>query len=182
MLFSAFDVRERTDRDVFRVRSDGTALESLSKFASHDEGDPDFSPDGDWVLLTVGRGLDMDIAIMPNQVGGEVVRLIDSPAYDYAPQWSPDGQWIASLSHQNSAASTDLYRVSHKGSDRQHLGSFPQAISQAPVWSPPIEEQWRPLRLVLGVLLFNMFLAGALRLIRRDKAAPTVYVFHRAAS
>jgi Tol biopolymer transport system component/tRNA A-37 threonylcarbamoyl transferase component Bud32 len=61
------------------------------------EQEPSISPDGNYVAYTTDDAGNLDIAVLP-LAGGNVNRVVDHPADDAQPRWSPDGSKLAFIS------------------------------------------------------------------------------------
>jgi Tol biopolymer transport system component len=61
------------------------------------EQDPTLSPDGNYVAYTTDEGGNLDIVVLP-LTGGNRERVVDDPAEDAQPAWSPDGSRLAFVS------------------------------------------------------------------------------------
>ncbi len=59
--------------------------------------EPDWSPDGSHLAVSVGTGYDIDIYLYAKDGSGRR-NITDRGSYDWAPRWSPDGRYIAFLS------------------------------------------------------------------------------------
>jgi Tol biopolymer transport system component len=96
-------------------------------------GAPDWSPDGRWIAVTLGRG----IAVMRPD-GTALTRLVDGPGMAGDPAWSPDGRWIVFWSDRASEEATkgDLYLVTTDGEDVTRVTSQPELWHFDPSWQP----------------------------------------------
>src|SRR5690606_19794138 len=61
-------------------------------------------------------------------------RLTSAATSEITPSWSPDGQSILFVSHQDGV--TNIYRINADGSGQVNLSDNPILINQLPVWSP----------------------------------------------
>jgi dipeptidyl aminopeptidase/acylaminoacyl peptidase len=86
---------ERTgNADLFRVRTDGTALERLTDSPAYDDQRA-ISPDNNSVAFVSSREMgstDIYILELKNR---KVRNLTQAAGGDVRPSWSPEGQWIA---------------------------------------------------------------------------------------
>jgi Tol biopolymer transport system component len=65
--------------------------------------EPALSPDGNYVAYTTDEAGNLDIALFPFS-GGNVNRVVDHPADDAQPRWSPDGSKLAFVSARDQGA------------------------------------------------------------------------------
>ena len=93
---------------------------------------PDVSPDGKWIAFDSDQSGNADIYRMPLP-RGEVERLTDDPADDFAPGWSPDGREIAF--HSFRSGSRDLFVIPSGGGPARQVtrGSGQDRFAH---WSP----------------------------------------------
>ena len=107
-------------------------------------GDPAWSPDGTRIAFVSGRSGNYDIWVM-NADGSDPQNLTNSEAIDLAPQWDPNGQFIAYISAPSTArplfllAGTTLFDVwvsKSDGSEPINLTVDFQGLAGAFEWSP----------------------------------------------
>ncbi|HJR06242.1 MAG TPA: S9 family peptidase [Pyrinomonadaceae bacterium] len=125
--------------------------------------DPQWSPDGRWIVYTMSKGgmqesaftdisdeRNTDLYLAP-VAGGAVRQLTTNPGPDTAPRFSPDGKWIAYLSSDDPAswaAKIDLKIIAADTTAmgmgtsstlppaRNLTGKYNDSINGAPKWSP----------------------------------------------
>lgn len=111
------------------LQSNGSGGEFASNFAPY----VSFAPDGERIALTSYNGKDnMDIGI-GSMLGGQLQQLTSSPANDYQPAWSPDGETIAFVSERDSTPY--IYLMDVDGNHQRRLMKGDQAELE-PAWSP----------------------------------------------
>jgi dipeptidyl aminopeptidase/acylaminoacyl peptidase len=97
-------------------------------------GDPQISPDGRWVALTVGEvNLDANrvvthIYLVPVE-GGDLKRLTEGDKSATAPRWSPDGKKIAFTT------GNQVWTMDSNGDHKEQVTKISTGAS-APLWSP----------------------------------------------
>ena len=92
----------------------------------------DVSPDGKTIVFDLLG----DLYTLPIQ-GGTATPLTHGPAYDYHPQFSPDGRTIAFTSDENGME--NLWLVDLDGSHRHALTEEKNSYVRSAVWT----ERWR---------------------------------------
>ncbi len=78
--------------DIWRVPAEGGAVEQLTRGPWH-HFEPDWSPDGSRIAMTVETGRGLDIALLEVD-GGEVALLVEGGGVDVQPAWGPEGRWV----------------------------------------------------------------------------------------
>ena len=101
----------------------------LSRLTFEDglQTDPALSPDGKFLAYATDRNGNFDIYTQPVE-GGKAVRVTDSPAHDWEPNWSAGGQ-IVFRSERDGGG---IYVVSPTGGTERRLATF----GRRPLWSP----------------------------------------------
>ena len=99
---------DAVDVDIWKVRSDGTGLVSLTPDSDANDALPDFSPDGRRIVFRSRRGGNADIYLM-NADGGDVRRLTHHEATDTMPAFSSAGDRVAFTSLRD--GNFELYTV-----------------------------------------------------------------------
>ncbi len=99
---------DAVDVDIWKIRSDGTSLVSLTPDSDANDALPDFSPDGRRIVFRSRRGGNADIYLM-NADGGDVRRLTHHEATDTMPAFSSAGDRIAFTSLRD--GNFELYTV-----------------------------------------------------------------------
>lgn len=95
---------------------------------------PTWSPDSTQLAYTQSANGNTDIYII-DATGLNNRQLTANPAADYAPSWSPDGQWIAFKSNREPDAPMGLYIVRPNRTDLRRLTDTDTA-HHPPSWSP----------------------------------------------
>ena len=96
------------DVDIWKIRSDGTGLVSLTPDSDANDALPDFSPDGRRIVYRSRRGGNADIYLM-NADGTGVERLTHHEATDTMPAFSSSGDRVAFTSLRD--GNFELYTV-----------------------------------------------------------------------
>ncbi len=108
-----------------------------------DDSSPVWSPDGDKIAFASTRRGNWDIYVLEIEVeeagsqeiikAGKVYTLTLSPADDWAPAWSSDGEWLAFTSERDGNA--EIYVMTSKGKALERL-TYDPAGDYQPSWSP----------------------------------------------
>ena len=115
-------------------------IDDFSRF--QDVGDPQVSPDGEWVLYTLtstdtkADKRDTDVWVVKWD-GTERRRLTFSAEGETAPRWSPDGRYISFLSARagGNAKGTQVWVLERAGGEARQLTELTGRI-QSYSWSP----------------------------------------------
>ncbi|MGH8035547.1 MAG: TolB family protein, partial [Lysobacterales bacterium] len=102
-------------------------------------GDPQVSPDGEWIAYTVSRSdLEADktrsrIWVVPF-AGGEAVAMTAEDESSSHPRWSPDGRYLAFRSARNDKPG-QVFRLSRQGGEAVQVTDTAQSVNSFE-WSP----------------------------------------------
>lgn len=94
---------------------------------------PRFSPDGQKVIMSLGRDDGNSNIYTLDLRSRTTTRLTDSNAIDTSPSYSPDGSQIVFTSDRGGR--TQIYVMNADGSNQQRI-SFGDGTYSTPVWSP----------------------------------------------
>jgi TolB protein len=86
--------------DIWKMRTDGTGAVNLTPNTPGNDGFPDFSGDGNWIVFRSGRAGNFDIFLMKSD-GTGVTNLTNHPAYDAFPSFSPVDREVAFASNRD---------------------------------------------------------------------------------
>lgn len=120
------------------VAADKRPLQLEDMFQFKRVGDPQVSPDGQFVVYTVTEALkaenrtQSDLWIVPT-AGGAPRRLTSAPQHDRNARWSPDGRWIAFESTRG--GTSQIWLLPRDGGEAVQLTTISTGAS-GPVWSP----------------------------------------------
>jgi len=96
---------------------------------------PQWSPLDDGIMYAQFRGENTEIRFLPFGTSGNSIALAAEGTENYAPSWSPNGNWIAFQSNRNSPQS-DIWIANRSGNQARQITFSSGAWSRAPVWSP----------------------------------------------
>ena len=117
---------DAVDVDIWKIRSDGTGLVSLTPDSDANDALPDFSPDGRRIVFRSRRGGNADIYLM-NADGGDVRRLTRHEATDTMPAFSSAGDRVAFTSLRD--GNFELYTVAI---DAEGRAGRPERLTTSP--------------------------------------------------
>jgi TolB protein len=103
-------------------------------FGDWDDITPVPSPDGEKIAFASNRGGFWDLYLM-DLASGDVTQLTDTPAYEGAPTWSPDGSFIAFEAYENENLNIVVGPANDPFNEPIHLATSP-ASDHSPAWAP----------------------------------------------
>ena len=104
-------------------------------------GDPQISPDGNWVAYTlstvdsVKNKRNSDIW-MVSWDGKESIQLTHSPDSESQPRWSPDGKYLTFVSSRNGLTSSQIWLMNRRGGEAKQLTDLKKGDLSDYEWSP----------------------------------------------
>src|SRR4051812_31683009 len=109
-------------------------------YALKNVGDPQLSPDGNWVAYTVTTPdsakdkSDTDVW-MTSWDGTQTIRVTSSPESESSPRFSPDGRYLAFVSGRQEGKGGQVWLLDRRGGEAQRLTMIKGGISDF-AWSP----------------------------------------------
>lgn len=103
-------------------------------------GDPQISPDGNWIAYTISstdlakNKSDIDIWMI-SWDGTTNLRLTSSAESESNPRWSPDGKYLAFSSARQEGKGSQIWLLDRRGGEAQRLTEFKGGVSGFQ-WSP----------------------------------------------
>jgi TolB protein len=96
--------------------------------------DPALSPDRAQVAFASDRSGFWDLYVL-NLQNGEARQITNTPEYDAAPSWSPDGKWLVFETYTNDNLEISIVSVEDPAQPHVSLTENP-ASDHSPVWAP----------------------------------------------
>lgn len=131
LLFRRYHGSDWESSRLYEMNVDGTGLSPFLEDVR--ANDFEWSPDGQWLLYSVGPALTNSLYRMSVD-RREIVQITDSEFDERHATWSPDGEQIAFVSKREGIF--DLYVMDADGSHVQRLTATPDITELRPVWSP----------------------------------------------
>jgi len=121
-----------TAYNVFVMNADGSGLYQLTaKPDGTGDADPDWSPDGKYIVFDSFRGGNSDIFIMKADGSGEI-NLTQSQSTEFFPSGSTDGEWIVFCGVMDDVALV-IEKMKIDGPSRTRLTNF-YGLACEPAW------------------------------------------------
>ena len=104
-------------------------------------GDPQISPDGNWVAYTlstvdsVKNKRNSDIW-MVSWDGKESIQLTHTPDGESQPRWSPDGKYLSFVSSRSGLTSSQIWLMDRRGGEAKQLTDLKKGDLSDYAWSP----------------------------------------------
>jgi Tol biopolymer transport system component len=135
------------------ITEDKSGAETRSVFHGGWDHDPDWQPNGDWILYQSREGSHWEIWRVTPDGGGIMAltrpetTLVDQLPSNVAPAWSPDGARIVYLSNRaddEEAGAWRLWTMNADGSDKRRLPidlpiDYAFAAEQVADWGPAVK-------------------------------------------
>jgi len=122
--------------DIYTLNLGDGQIQRITDTAEFD-GNPAWSPDGQWITYESMRGDQLDIYIISTVNPGQIIQLIDNPALDQDPTWSPLGRQVAFVS--NRTGDDEIWVVNLDKPDEGrfvNINNSPDSSDTHPAWSP----------------------------------------------
>lgn len=100
--------------------------------------DPDLSPDGSRIAMTVADGAGYAVAVMPataNPGGEAITHLSEHPYTESSPRWSPDGRLLA-VTAGTRGQDTAVFVIDVETGARSVIGGSDEFFSGQLAWAP----------------------------------------------
>jgi Tol biopolymer transport system component len=139
LVFTRVDVQRKADA-VFVVDVDGSGLRQLTPWALNAAGDPEWSPDGKWIILvTHPRDGSENVArVRPNGSGLTNLTKQDAGGYHYlSSSFSPNGKLIVSARTPGAGKNGHADLVVMKAD-----GTGIRLVTKTPLWESSVD--WGP--------------------------------------
>ena len=116
------------------------ALRPSDVYQLRSVGDPQLSPDGNWVAYTITSAdsahdkSDTDIW-MTSWDGTQTIRVTSSPESEATPRFSPDGRFLAFVSGRQEGKGGQVWLLDRRGGEALRLTTIKGGVSDF-AWSP----------------------------------------------
>ncbi|HWQ83655.1 MAG TPA: hypothetical protein VN363_03760, partial [Anaerolineales bacterium] len=100
-----------------------------------DDIQPALNPAGDTLAFASNRGGRWDLYLL-NLYSGELEQITDTPEFDGAPSWSPDGRWLAYESYREDTGSLEIFVRPLDGAQEPIQLTDDPGADFDPAWSP----------------------------------------------
>jgi dipeptidyl aminopeptidase/acylaminoacyl peptidase len=103
-------------------------------------GDPQLSPDGQWIAYTVST-IDLSKDVHDTDVwmvswdGTTNLRITSSPDAESSPRWSPDGKYLSFTSSRQEGRGSQIWLLDRRGGEAQRLTELRGGVGSY-AWSP----------------------------------------------
>lgn len=116
-------------------------LKPSDVFRLQNIGDPQISPEGNWVAYTLSsvdsvknrRNSDL---WMVSWDGKESIQLTHTPDGESQPRWSPDGKYLSFVSSRNGLTSSQIWVMDRRGGEAKQLTDIKKGDLTDYAWSP----------------------------------------------
>ncbi len=139
LALACLSVRAETQEPASQTPAAPRLLRPNDVFNLKTVGDPQLSPDGQWVAYTLTEqdakeDKPRTDVWMASLSGGPAVRLTSAKKSSNRPRFSPDGRYVAFLSGRE-GRHTQVYLLDRRGGDAQRLSDYKADVSEL-AWSP----------------------------------------------